>query len=65
MPRECRHCDLGHLEFDDTGRDEGGNESGGDLSPERVLRFDVGVVGEFEIIGELNGVRARHIIRKP
>ena len=48
---------LRHLVVENGGADESGNEGGEHLTIKRDPRRDVDVVGEFEILGEVEGVR--------
>ena len=50
--------DLGHLVVKDGRTDESRNEGGEHLAAEGDPRWNVGVMGEFEILGEVKGVRS-------
>ena len=53
--------DLGHLVVEDGRADESGDESRPHLAVEGDPRCDVDVVGELEILGEMESVRSRNI----
>ena len=48
--------DLRHLIVEDSCADESGNKGSERLAAERDPRWNVGIMGEFEILGEVEGV---------
>ena len=57
----CTNVLEGHLEVENTTADERENQSGDHLTGERVPWRDLGVMGELQIVGEIQCLVARDV----